>query len=363
MREQLWREIATAYRQAAGFIDGQLDDTRLELDSDSFAIGLSTDRPERFQGHHAEHLFLVVDEASGVAESIYESAEGFLTTPGSCVLLIGNPTRPSGQCHRCFPLGARALEHGHDFGVRDAVAHGRGRPGQRLAPSRLEGMGRVGEDEVGRGIAAVGCARGRPVPSPDQRLRGSARGGRGRTGPQGRGGMAGRGRLRRCALRVDSTVIAVRRGNQIRIAGAYGSRSTMETVGRILKVARELAVETKTKPTIVVDDVGVGGGVTDRLREVGESARRRARGRRVRGAALQRRVVPRAPLDYPNRRSEVWFDFAERLPVIDLDRDEQLASDLVGPRYVIDSRGRRVVEPKATRRSGSGAAPIARTPC
>lgn len=102
VKEQLWREIAVGFREADGFIDGQLDDARLELGHDWFALGLSTDRPERFQGHHAEHLLLVVDEASGVAESIYESAEGFLTTPGSRVLLIGNPTRPSGQFFRCF---------------------------------------------------------------------------------------------------------------------------------------------------------------------------------------------------------------------------------------------------------------------
>ena len=102
VKNLLWREIAIAYRQADGFIDGTLSDARLELDSDWVALGLSTDRPERFQGHHAEHLLLVVDEASGVAEPIYESAEGFLTTPGSRVLLIGNPTRPSGSFHRAF---------------------------------------------------------------------------------------------------------------------------------------------------------------------------------------------------------------------------------------------------------------------
>ena len=28
-----------------------------------FAMGLSTDDPDRFQGHHAEHLLLVMDEA------------------------------------------------------------------------------------------------------------------------------------------------------------------------------------------------------------------------------------------------------------------------------------------------------------
>ena len=37
-----------------------------ELAPDWLAIGLSTDKPERFQGYHAERILLVIDEASGV---------------------------------------------------------------------------------------------------------------------------------------------------------------------------------------------------------------------------------------------------------------------------------------------------------
>jgi hypothetical protein len=40
-------------------------------------------------------------------------------------------------------------------------------------------------------------------------------------------------------------------------------------------------------------------------------------------------------LDAPEQLSPpfvVWFNFVERLPEIDLDRDEQLAADLVAPR-------------------------------
>src|SRR5579862_2260705 len=102
VRELLWAEIHVAYRDAGGFVGGQLSDTRLELAPDWVALGLSTDQPERFQGHHAEHLLLVVDEASGVAEEIYEAAAGFLTSPGARCLLIGNPTRTSGEFFNAF---------------------------------------------------------------------------------------------------------------------------------------------------------------------------------------------------------------------------------------------------------------------
>jgi hypothetical protein len=65
-------------------------------------MGLSTDKPERFQGHHAPRMMLVVDEASGIDEAIYEASEGFLTADEARVLLIGNPTRPTGTFYKAF---------------------------------------------------------------------------------------------------------------------------------------------------------------------------------------------------------------------------------------------------------------------
>jgi len=76
VQDVLWREIAWAYRQSAGLIGGELTGTRLEIAPDWLALGLATDQPERFQGHHSEHLLVVVDEASGVDEGIFEAMPG-----------------------------------------------------------------------------------------------------------------------------------------------------------------------------------------------------------------------------------------------------------------------------------------------
>src|SRR5262249_35015622 len=63
-----------------------------------------------FQGHHAEHLLLVVDEAPGVDEAIFEAAAGFLTSPGAKLLLIGNPTKLGGEFYDAFHRN-RGLYH------------------------------------------------------------------------------------------------------------------------------------------------------------------------------------------------------------------------------------------------------------
>jgi hypothetical protein len=49
---------------------------------------------------------------------------------------------------------------------------------------------------------------------------------------------------------------------------AYSKKSTMETVGLIIEMFKDLGFD-KVRDIIVIDDTGVGGGVTDRLRELG----------------------------------------------------------------------------------------------
>jgi hypothetical protein len=111
----------------------------------------------------------------------------------------------------------------------------------------------------------------------------------------------------------------------------------MHTVGAILQIARDLRNNWDgRKPLIVIDDAGLGGGVVDRLREQNEFEVKAFLGAR---RARQER-------DFPNRRSESWFQFAEALDSIDLDDDADLAADLLAPRYALDSQGRRVMERK-----------------
>lgn len=58
------------------------------------------ENPEALAGVHATHVLIIVDEASGVDEAIYETGQGALSTEGAIALLIGNPTNPSGFFHK-----------------------------------------------------------------------------------------------------------------------------------------------------------------------------------------------------------------------------------------------------------------------
>jgi phage terminase large subunit len=102
----LWREIGTAVKKAEqrGFklTDKEVTQAGLNMDTDWFAVGLSTSRPENFFGYHADNILVVVDEAGGVDEAIFKGVAAITPNMGAHVLLIGNPTTPSGTFFDAF---------------------------------------------------------------------------------------------------------------------------------------------------------------------------------------------------------------------------------------------------------------------
>ena len=61
-----------------------------------FAVARTASKPDALQGFHAEDVLYIIDEASGVDDSIFEPILGALSTPGARLLMCGNPTQLSG---------------------------------------------------------------------------------------------------------------------------------------------------------------------------------------------------------------------------------------------------------------------------
>lgn len=101
LEEVLWKEVERAYRGSRIPLGGRLLRSPLKVDLGGGwqALAYSTTKVERFSGHHATDLFAILDEASGVADEIYEAISSL--NP-SRELLMGNPLRPSGRFYeRC----------------------------------------------------------------------------------------------------------------------------------------------------------------------------------------------------------------------------------------------------------------------
>lgn len=73
-------------------------------------IPWSENKPEAFAGLHnqGKRVLLFFDEASAIADIIWDTAEGALTDKNTEIVwcVVGNPTRNSGRFHKCFH-GAR----------------------------------------------------------------------------------------------------------------------------------------------------------------------------------------------------------------------------------------------------------------
>ena len=67
-----------------------------------FGVARTAAKPENMQGFHEDNMLFIVDEASGVADPIMEAILGTLSGANNKLLLCGNPTRTSGTFYDAF---------------------------------------------------------------------------------------------------------------------------------------------------------------------------------------------------------------------------------------------------------------------
>jgi phage terminase large subunit len=139
-------------------------------------------------------------------------------------------------------------------------------------------------------------------------------------------------------------VIMLRRGPVSRCVWARVGEDTMRTTGEVIK-----ALRTHHAGIAKVDDVGVGGGVVDRLREQRHPA-----------VGLNGGHRPKDRRRFVNARAEWYWELRERFEhgEIDIDpEDEVLAEQLCSIRYGVDSAGRIQIESKEDMRARGIASP------
>lgn len=100
MHDILWKELAIWHKKLPVLIQNKLEWSteymRVTESPETWFARAKTARkesPEALAGVHGDHVLALVDEASGVPEEIYNTAEGALTGPFVFVVLISNGTR------------------------------------------------------------------------------------------------------------------------------------------------------------------------------------------------------------------------------------------------------------------------------
>lgn len=103
MHDVLWKELSIWINRMPETVrdmyEWQHDYVRVRYEPESWFARAKTstkENTEALAGVHADHVLIAVDEASGVPEQVFNTAEGALTSGNVFVILISNPTRSSG---------------------------------------------------------------------------------------------------------------------------------------------------------------------------------------------------------------------------------------------------------------------------
>jgi len=342
----LWREIAAAQGQASIRLGGDLTNVRLDITENWFAVGLSTDHPERFQGFHNENILVIGDEASGLPETIYSALENPMATGNAHELLIGNPTQPVGPFRDCFTSPLYQTFHISAFDTPNFTALGITREdirdgawekkvGDKVMPypglvsprwvaERLIEWGEgsylwlvyVEGEFPGSGVNTlfhlpdVEAAVERTIESEGDKI----------------------SSLDVSRYGDSETVFAVRQGDHVFEMAAWSHADTTHTAGR---TARHIRLNNPTYN--FVDSVGVGGGVADMLKAEDISI-----------TDFNAGAVAVDKERYGNRRAELFWYLSRKFVegTIDIPDDGKLKSQLCDIRYRYDQRGRMWIETK-----------------
>lgn len=317
----------------------ELLNTMLRLDNGQ-AFASASDDPALLEGAHASSVLVVFDEAKAIPAGTWEALEGALSGVGEALALaVSTPGSPSGVF---YDIHSRKLGY-EDWWVRhvsleEALAAERISPTWTTARARQWGeSSAVYQNRVLGEFASADEDSVIPfewIEAASERWQAWQDSGED-LGPVSVVGVD----VARSGS--DQTVLALRHGDVVSELRRYSHADTMATTGRVTAV-----LEANPGARAVIDVIGVGGGVVDRLREQGYK-----RTVAFNASAGTARTDRSRELGFINTRSAAWWWLREQLdptfdPVLALPPDDLLIGDLVAPRYAVTSTGKIQVEPK-----------------
>ena len=338
LSDVLFAEISRSYRRMPEWYREQLSlkSDRVEVvgkEQECFAVARTSRRenPEALQGFHSSHggMLFIIDEASGVDEKVFETAQGSLSTAGAKIIMTGNPTRTQGYFYDSFHAD-RARWHTMKVSCADS---------KNVDPSFIEEMSRkYGEESSVYQCRVLGeFANEKEDTVIPLSLIESAVGRDVEVNPNSPVVWG----LDCARMGGDRTALCRIKGNvMLEPITHWQGKDLMQTCGLVVAEYKRLENFPDELPQeICVDSIGIGAGVCDRLAELGLP---------VRGVAVSERPSTDGKT-YMRLRDELWFKAREwfeqrdcRIP----EGCEELVAELSLPSYHFTSVGKMQVESK-----------------
>ncbi len=337
VRHILWRQVHRLYRPKAELLGGKILDTRWEIADDRYAMGLSAENADQFQGFHSPNMLIVVDEAEGVSDEIYEAIEAVMTSADPLLLLIGNPTTVTGAFRRAF-YEERHLYHNitisalNSPNVREGKAVIPGLTSARWVEERRETWGEDNPIYRARVLGEFPDQAEDTLISLSDVEKAAQRWTTGQLGDAGEGEDEVVLAVDVARFGSDRSVILRRQGSRVMEVRTFRQMDTMQLAGWVAAAIRETSPE-----RVCVDEIGVGAGVVDRLKEQGFP---------IKGINVARRA--QQDTLFANVRAEGYWRLKELFASgqIAIPNDHQLMGELAALRYSFDSQGRVLMESK-----------------
>ena len=313
---------------------GHLLKTEWQIAPHYEAFAISPQDPEGFGGFRTPYgVLVIVDEASNMPQSKYDAIMGLCSGSASKVLLIGNPLRDSGPFYDSFRHSTWASFRISAFdcpnvifdreiipglATREWVKERRIEWGTDSPAYRSRVLGEFPEDAEHSVItlaevqAAVDRGEDTEIENEEDE-------------PIDLGVDVAR-------FGDDATVLQAVQGKRAFMPVEHWKRDTMQIVGEIVAAIREL-----NPREVKVDEIGVGGGVVDRLHELGHT--------NVYGINVGNN--PRDTNRFANLRAEGWWMMKEWVESGGILPDhKRLIGDLSSCRYEFTSSGKIKIEEK-----------------
>lgn len=307
------------------FTGSELLNLQLRLKhGNGFAAAASN--PQLIEGAHADSLLFVYDESKAIFAGTFDACEGaFSGTGESYVMALSTPGPPQG---RFYDIQSRKPGY-EDWAVKHVTLEESMRA-NRISPewaeqrklqwgensalyqNRVLGEFYAGEEDSVVPLSWVEAANERWH---EWQLAGKIDPGN----PHTVGVDVARSGS-------DKTCFAIRQGHVILEIRSYSHNDTMVTTGRVHGI-----LENDPSMTAIVDVVGVGGGVVDRLREMNMKVQP------FTASARSRNRDKTGELGFINTRAAAWWNLREMLDpsagsIICLPPDDDLLGDLTAPK-------------------------------
>ncbi|MFD5570454.1 hypothetical protein [Streptomyces cadmiisoli] len=298
------------------------------------ASPVASHKAELIEGAHADSLFYLIDEAKVVPDGTWDAIEGAFSggrmdgLPEAFALAISTPGPPAGRFYEIHKH-APGLEDWHTRHVTLEEAITAGRISPDWAEQRARQWGRdsalyanrvLGEFHASDEDSVIPLAW---VEAAIERWH--------EWDQAGRPDVPGRRILGVDVARTggDSTVLAHRRGLLVASLETHDREDTMQTTARV-----QAALGEEEGAAAVVDSIGVGGGVVDRLRELNAPVLAYT------GAAKSKLRTRDREWGFFNTRSAAYWKLRELLDPafgaeLALPPDDLLVADLTTPTWDI----------------------------